>query len=88
LDGVEITAIRCLVVPCRRGEHRSQSFVDKECVVTQPGPEPSSENPTATTTSGTWTDAVGRLGTDWWATIVAGVITVLAVANVLPKIPW
>lgn len=29
-----------------------------------------------------------RVGTDWWATIVAGVITVLAVANVLPKIPW
>jgi hypothetical protein len=56
--------------------------------VTHPGPEPSSENPTATATSGPWTDTVGRLGTDWWATIVAGVITVLAVANVLPKIPW
>ena len=29
-----------------------------------------------------------RVGVDWWATIVAGVITVLAVANLLPKIPW
>ncbi|MCV7224838.1 hypothetical protein [Mycolicibacterium komossense] len=35
-----------------------------------------------------WADAVGRVGTDWWATIVAGVITALAVANLLPKIPW
>ncbi|MCV7131508.1 hypothetical protein H7J06_00795 [Mycobacterium hodleri] len=29
-----------------------------------------------------------RLGTDWWATIVAGAITVLAVTNLLPRIPW
>lgn len=29
-----------------------------------------------------------RLGEDWWATILAGVITALAVAGVLPKIPW
>jgi hypothetical protein len=28
------------------------------------------------------------LSVDWWATIVAGVFVVLAVANVLPKIPW
>ncbi|WP_163699669.1 hypothetical protein [Mycolicibacterium sarraceniae] len=28
------------------------------------------------------------IGVDWWATIVAGVFVVLAVANVLPKIPW
>jgi hypothetical protein len=25
---------------------------------------------------------------DWWATLVAAVITALAVANVLPKVPW
>ncbi|MDT7758813.1 MAG: hypothetical protein QOH27_4711, partial [Mycobacterium sp.] len=25
---------------------------------------------------------------DWWATIVAGAITLLAVAGLLPKIPW
>jgi hypothetical protein len=29
-----------------------------------------------------------RVGTDWWATIVAGAITVLAVTNLLPRIPW
>jgi hypothetical protein len=29
-----------------------------------------------------------RVGTDWWATIVAGAMTVLAVTNLLPKIPW
>lgn len=35
-----------------------------------------------------WQHTVGRIGVDWWATIVAGVITALAVANLLPKIPW
>jgi hypothetical protein len=34
------------------------------------------------------TDRFGRIGVDWWATIVAGVIVVLAVFDVLPKIPW
>ncbi|WP_173008379.1 hypothetical protein [Mycolicibacterium sp. P1-18] len=29
-----------------------------------------------------------RVGTDWWATIVAGGIAVLAVTNLLPRIPW
>lgn len=36
-------------------------------------------------------DLAARLGSvsvDWWATAVAGVIVALAVANVLPKIPW
>ena len=35
-------------------------------------------------------DDAGRfnIGVDWWATIVAGVFVVLAVAGVLPKIPW
>jgi hypothetical protein len=28
------------------------------------------------------------LGVDWWAVIVAGVVVVLALADVLPKIPW
>jgi len=28
------------------------------------------------------------IGVDWWATIVAGAIVALAVADVLPKIPW
>ena len=53
--------------------------------MTQPGPEPSPQSPTVPAESASW---VGRIGTDWWATIVAGAITVLAVANLLPKIPW
>ncbi|WP_198037214.1 hypothetical protein [Nocardia sp. BMG51109] len=31
---------------------------------------------------------VERIGVDWWAVIVAGVVVLLAVAGVLPKIPW
>jgi hypothetical protein len=34
------------------------------------------------------TGRAGRLGLDWWATIVAGVVVLLAVAGLLPKIPW
>jgi hypothetical protein len=56
--------------------------------VTQSGPEPSAEGQAETVPSNSLAAAAGGLGTDWWATIVAGVITVLAVANVLPKIPW
>jgi hypothetical protein len=29
-----------------------------------------------------------RISLDWWATIVAGVVVLLAVAGLLPKIPW
>jgi hypothetical protein len=35
-----------------------------------------------------WQDRLGSISLDWWATLVAGVITALAVANVLPKIGW
>ncbi|MEC3956759.1 hypothetical protein VMT65_27240 [Nocardia sp. CDC153] len=35
-----------------------------------------------------WPDTLGRLGADWWSVIVAGVVVVLAVFDVLPKIPW
>jgi hypothetical protein len=35
-----------------------------------------------------WVDRAASIGTDWWATIVAGVIVLLAVAGLLPKIPW
>ncbi|MCW2655777.1 MAG: hypothetical protein JWR32_6753 [Mycobacterium sp.] len=35
--------------------------------------------------SGGW---IARIGADWWAVGVVGVTTVLAVADVLPKIPW
>ncbi|MGD1170945.1 hypothetical protein ACKUVQ_20260 [Mycobacterium seoulense] len=31
---------------------------------------------------------LGSISVDWWATAVAGVIVALAVADVLPKIPW
>ena len=31
---------------------------------------------------------LARIGVDWWATIVAGVVVLLAVAGLLPKIPW
>ena len=33
-------------------------------------------------------ERLGRIGVDWWATIVAGVLVLLAVAGLLPKIPW
>jgi hypothetical protein len=56
--------------------------------MTNPGPEPSSETTAPPEESASWADAVGRIGTDWWATIVAGVIVLLAVTNLLPKIPW
>ncbi|CDO09760.1 hypothetical protein [Mycolicibacterium cosmeticum] len=29
-----------------------------------------------------------RVGSDWWATILGLVITALAVAGALPRIPW
>lgn len=29
-----------------------------------------------------------RVGADWWATILGLAVTALAVAGVLPKIPW
>jgi hypothetical protein len=35
-----------------------------------------------------WGERVSSVSVDWWATVLAGVITALAVANVLPKIPW
>jgi hypothetical protein len=41
-----------------------------------------------TADSPTWGGPLGRIGVDWWATIVAGVIVLLAVAGLLPKIPW
>jgi hypothetical protein len=44
----------------------------------------------STAAAPTWAERLGRLGLDWWATIVAGVVVVLAVAvaGLLPKIPW
>ena len=53
----------------------------------QPDPAPRSENELPTTPPSR-TDTIGRIGVDWWATIVAGAIAVLAATNLLPKIPW
>ena len=40
-------------------------------------------------TDGTnWRERLARIGVDWWATIVAGLIALFAVADVLPRIPW
>jgi hypothetical protein len=36
----------------------------------------------------TWGERLGRIGVDWWATIVAGIVVLLAVFGLLPKIPW
>jgi len=36
----------------------------------------------------TRSEHLGRISLDWWATIVAGVVVLLAVAGLLPKIPW
>jgi hypothetical protein len=33
-------------------------------------------------------ERLGRIGVDWWATIVAGRVVLFAVAGLLPKIPW
>ncbi|PQM45545.1 hypothetical protein [Mycobacterium talmoniae] len=35
-----------------------------------------------------WGARLARIGVDWWATIVAGLIVLLAVADALPRIPW
>lgn len=35
-----------------------------------------------------WAARLGAISVDWWATAVAGVIVALAVADVLPKVPW
>ena len=42
----------------------------------------------ARTLDGRREHALERVGDDWWATLVAGVIVALAVADALPKIPW
>ncbi|WP_264049010.1 hypothetical protein [Mycobacterium parmense] len=35
-----------------------------------------------------WRGRLGRVGDDWWATLVAGALVALAVLGVLPRIPW
>jgi hypothetical protein len=36
----------------------------------------------------TISERLAGVGLDWWATIVAGSVVLLAVAGLLPKIPW
>jgi hypothetical protein len=36
----------------------------------------------------TVSERLAGIGGDWWATIVAGVVVLLAVSGLLPKIPW
>ncbi|WP_236977539.1 MULTISPECIES: hypothetical protein [Mycobacterium] len=33
-------------------------------------------------------ERLGSISIDWWATILAGVIAVLAITDILPRIPW
>lgn len=36
----------------------------------------------------TGSERLAKVSLDWWATIVAGLVVLLAVAGLLPKIPW
>lgn len=56
--------------------------------MSQPGAEPSAETADPPIRTAGWANALGRVGVDWWATIVGGVIAVLAATDLLPKIPW
>lgn len=53
--------------------------------MSEPGAVPAPDDPEA---SASEVSGWRRIGVDWWAVIVAGVFVVLAVADVLPKIPW
>lgn len=33
-------------------------------------------------------ERLARIGVDWWATILAGIVVLFAVAGLLPRIPW
>ncbi|WP_280275402.1 hypothetical protein [Nocardia wallacei] len=50
--------------------------------MSEPGAAPAPED--AAASASVWR----RIGVDWWAVIVAGVVVLLAAADVLPKIPW
>ncbi len=36
----------------------------------------------------TASERLARVSVDWWATIVAGIVVLFAVAGLLPKIAW
>jgi hypothetical protein len=67
-------------------EQRSASaktFDGKEIAVTA-----SDHDGEAANSAPTKGERLGRISLDWWATIVAGIVVLLAVAGLLPKIPW
>jgi hypothetical protein len=66
-----------------RRQHSTRSISGKEIAVTvnDQGRDDAAAAPT-------WAERLGRIGADWWATIVAGVVVLLAVAGLLPKIGW
>jgi hypothetical protein len=66
-----------------RRQHSPTSISGKETAVTV-----NDQGRESTAASPNWAERLGRLGLDWWATIVAGVVVLLAVAGLLPKIPW
>jgi hypothetical protein len=55
--------------------------VEEIAVATDDGGEPANGGLTVS-------ERLGRISLDWWATIVAGFVVLLAVAGLLPKIPW
>jgi len=71
--------------------YRTTKFTPAESISTNrflvPGVKPRHHLP-VTEDNQSRAAALGRISVDWWATIVAGVFVVLAVFDVLPKIPW
>ncbi|QLL06318.1 hypothetical protein [Mycobacterium vicinigordonae] len=43
---------------------------------------------TTTSRRGRGLERLGSISIDWWATLLAALVAVLAVANILPRIPW
>jgi hypothetical protein len=63
------------------GTNAKESFVSDSDAIANQSDQPEKAPPS-------WAQALGRIGVDWWATIVAGAIVLLAVAALLPKIGW
>jgi hypothetical protein len=70
-----------------RPEHLLLHTSEEEGFVSNPGAEPNSPDRSGQA-SVSRTGVIGRIGVDWWATIVAGLIVVLAAGGLLPTIPW
>jgi hypothetical protein len=72
---------------------RSGDLIETGRKLNQSEPIPCSEPRAASAFAGDLDDKnstgrAGRLSLDWWATIVAGVVVLLAVAGLLARIPW